>query len=228
MHFLCSYQLVNCPTVICSPSMLVIYHGETPLVNCGPRSIFYIWIQSTAIIYFLHFLQVTFIIHTIQLILCDQKAGEIDNLTVTLGQSFLVVLCAGVCPSPTGSITLVSFWGKTCCYTHHTFLLGYPNGRVIHVQATSFLAPLLGTWGTSAEQVSNSRQNLFSGAVATFFQAPHPPSCCKGSLTLPTFLLCLLSCLVYFYFVLFVSFIKNSKKISYLFLKLSFQVSWNV
>ena len=23
--------------------MLVIYHGETPLVSCGPRSIFYIW-----------------------------------------------------------------------------------------------------------------------------------------------------------------------------------------
>ena len=23
--------------------MLVIHHGETPLVNCGPRSIFYIW-----------------------------------------------------------------------------------------------------------------------------------------------------------------------------------------
>ena len=43
MHLLCSYQLVKCPTVICSPSMLVIYHGETPLVNCGPRSIFYIW-----------------------------------------------------------------------------------------------------------------------------------------------------------------------------------------
>ena len=66
-------------------------------------------IQSTAIIYFLHFLQVTFIIHTIQLTLCDQQAGEIDNLTVTLGQNVLVVLCAGVCPSPTGSITLVSF-----------------------------------------------------------------------------------------------------------------------
>ena len=52
-------------------------------------------IQSTAIIYFLHFLQVTSIIHTIRLILCDQQAGEIDNLTVTLGQSILVVLCAG-------------------------------------------------------------------------------------------------------------------------------------
>ena len=29
---------VNWPAVICSPSMLFIYFGETPLVNCGPRS----------------------------------------------------------------------------------------------------------------------------------------------------------------------------------------------
>ena len=29
---------VNCPTVICSPNMLFLM-GETPLVNCGPRSI---------------------------------------------------------------------------------------------------------------------------------------------------------------------------------------------
>ena len=28
---------VNCPTVICSPNMLFLI-GETPLVNCGPRS----------------------------------------------------------------------------------------------------------------------------------------------------------------------------------------------
>ena len=39
------------------------------------------------------FLQVTFIFHTIRLILCFQQAGEIDNLTVTLGQSFFVLLC---------------------------------------------------------------------------------------------------------------------------------------
>ena len=79
------------------------------------------------------FLQVTIIFHNIQLTLCFQQAGEIDNLTVMLGQSLLVVLCAGVCPNPTCSITLVSFSGKTCCYTHHTFLLGYPNVCVIHV-----------------------------------------------------------------------------------------------
>ena len=30
---------VNCPAVICSPNMLVIFYVETPLVNCGPRSI---------------------------------------------------------------------------------------------------------------------------------------------------------------------------------------------
>ena len=127
-------------------------------------------IQSTAIIYFLHFLQVTFIIHTIQLIHCDQQAGEIDNLTITLGQSFLVVLCAGVCPSPTGSITLISFWGKTCCYTHHTFLLGYPNERVIHVQATSFLALLLGIWGTTW-----SSRYLVPSTASLFWRHCHLP-----------------------------------------------------
>ena len=33
--------------------------------------------------------------HTIRLILCIQQTGEIDNLTELLGQSILVVLCAG-------------------------------------------------------------------------------------------------------------------------------------
>ena len=34
------------------------------------------------------------IFHTIRLILCFQQASEIDNLTVSLGQSSLIVLCA--------------------------------------------------------------------------------------------------------------------------------------
>ena len=37
---------VNCPAVICSPSMLFICYGETPLVNCGPRSFFF-YIDNT-------------------------------------------------------------------------------------------------------------------------------------------------------------------------------------
>ena len=138
---------VNCPTVICSPNMLFLI-GETPLVNCGPGPFFYIWIQSTAIIVLCCSSQTNTILYTIRLILSLQQAGEIDNLTVTLGQSNLVVLCRfhvgagipGVAPhytpspttftwpsSPTGSITLVSYWGKTCCCTNHTFLLGFPT-----------------------------------------------------------------------------------------------------
>jgi hypothetical protein len=31
---------INCPTVICLPSMLYLSYGETPPVNCGPRSNF--------------------------------------------------------------------------------------------------------------------------------------------------------------------------------------------
>jgi hypothetical protein len=31
---------INCLTVICLPSMLLFNYGETPLVNCGPRSNF--------------------------------------------------------------------------------------------------------------------------------------------------------------------------------------------
>ena len=90
--------------------MLVIYHGETPLVNCGPRSILlYLNTNLLQSFTFCIFLQVTIIFHTIRLILCFEQAGEIDTLTVTLGQSFLVVLCAGAVSSPTGSITLVSF-----------------------------------------------------------------------------------------------------------------------
>jgi hypothetical protein len=31
---------INCPVVICLPSMCYLSYGETPLVNCGPRSNF--------------------------------------------------------------------------------------------------------------------------------------------------------------------------------------------
>ena len=50
-------------------------------------------IQPTAIIVLCCSLQANIILHTIRLILCLQQAGEIDNLTVLLGQSSLIVLC---------------------------------------------------------------------------------------------------------------------------------------
>jgi hypothetical protein len=41
---------INCPTVICLPSMCYLSYGETPLVNCGPRSNF-LYIAITCLLY---------------------------------------------------------------------------------------------------------------------------------------------------------------------------------
>jgi hypothetical protein len=87
---------INCPTVICLSSMCYLSYGETPLVNCGPRSNFlYIVIPF----YFYSHCLLSYILlsyyHSIRSILCLQQTGEIDNLIVSLGAKFLVVLCAG-------------------------------------------------------------------------------------------------------------------------------------
>jgi hypothetical protein len=81
---------VNCPTVICLPNMLFLT-GEIPLVNCGPRSILLHRIQSTAILVFTILCKHHHPYYTSNPLL--QQASEIDNLTVMLGQSNLVVLC---------------------------------------------------------------------------------------------------------------------------------------
>ena len=33
-----AFSICQLPAVICLPNMLVIFYGETPIVNCGPRS----------------------------------------------------------------------------------------------------------------------------------------------------------------------------------------------
>jgi hypothetical protein len=70
-------------------------------VNCGPRSIllhlYYHLLQAlfTFRKYYFILLQANISFHTIRRILCFQQTGEIDNLTISWGQSSLVVLCAG-------------------------------------------------------------------------------------------------------------------------------------
>ena len=59
-----------------------------------PVHSFTLIIEPTANIVLFHSLQFTTVFHTIRLILCFQQAGEIDNLTVSLGQNSLIVLCA--------------------------------------------------------------------------------------------------------------------------------------
>jgi hypothetical protein len=71
------------------PNMLY-YFGETPLVNCGPRSIllhlYYYLLQALFTL-----TQINIYFHTIRLILCYQQTSEIDNLTVSWGK--VVWLC---------------------------------------------------------------------------------------------------------------------------------------
>ena len=90
-HALTICQLPSCNLF----TQHVIYLiGETPLVNCGPRSNSFALIKpQTANCSFFIRCNLILIFHTRRLILCFQQAGEIDNLTVKLGQSDLIVLC---------------------------------------------------------------------------------------------------------------------------------------
>jgi hypothetical protein len=79
---------INCPTVICLPSMCYLYYGETPLVNCGPRSNFLYIV--TPFYFYSHCLLSCILLsyyHSICSILCLQQTGEIDNLIVSWEQS---------------------------------------------------------------------------------------------------------------------------------------------
>jgi hypothetical protein len=84
---------INCPTVICLPSMLYISYGETPLVNCGPRSNFiYIALPFTLLALFTFTCILLSFYHSIRSFLfCLQQTSEIDNLIISWEQS--ICLC---------------------------------------------------------------------------------------------------------------------------------------
>ena len=93
-HFTCiRLYSGNCPSVICLPSMFDIFYGETPLVNCEPRSfsLHRLINHNQALFTFCNFVLLFYckhFFHTIRLILCFQQTGEIDNLTVSWGKVF--------------------------------------------------------------------------------------------------------------------------------------------
>ena len=83
---------VNCPTVICSPNMLLSYGRDTSSELWTPVHSLILKYKSAAILVFTVFSANNHLPHnTVNPLL--QQAGEIDNLTVSLGQSTLVVLC---------------------------------------------------------------------------------------------------------------------------------------
>jgi hypothetical protein len=79
---------INCPTVICLPSMCYLSYGETPLVNCGP---WYNFLYIVTPFYFYSHCLLSCILlsfyHSIHSILCLQRTDEIDKLIVSWKQS---------------------------------------------------------------------------------------------------------------------------------------------
>jgi hypothetical protein len=79
---------INCPAVICLPSMCYLSYGETPLVNCGPRSNFLLYCYHLfTLLALFTLLHTTTVFHSIRSYLCLQQTGEIDNIIVSSEQS---------------------------------------------------------------------------------------------------------------------------------------------
>jgi hypothetical protein len=150
--------------------MCYLSYGETPLVNCGPRSYFH----HTAIICLLYSHTFT-AFHSIRSYPLFQANRWDWQPHRELGTKYLVVLCAGSAlqlakqsldEAPyinclkllqASKHHLQSFvspllndkpWflteGKSCCYIHNTFLLGFPTGWSFTTHQALFLAPLPG------------------------------------------------------------------------------------
>ena len=127
-------------------------------MNCGPRSFFFTLInqpQSSSVYFLQFYFTANISFHSIQLILCFQQTGEIDNLTVSWGKVFWlccgrfhVVADAGSAPcqivsrqhlrkrlsSPTGRLNLGFLLREILLLCSSSLPLGVPN-------SASFLAP---------------------------------------------------------------------------------------
>jgi hypothetical protein len=87
---------INCTTVICLSSMLYLSYGETPLVNCGPRSNFlYIALPFyfTRTVYFTCFTIILLPLDTLIPLFTSNWWDWQPHRK--LGAKYLFVLCAG-------------------------------------------------------------------------------------------------------------------------------------
>ena len=130
------------------------------------------------------------IFHTIRLILCFQQASEIDNLTVSLGQSSLIVLCAD--STSTVQTPCDSYFSgavdnllKSCCsywfdnlgfflrenllLTTSYLPLGVSQRTCVSRHQAIFLAPLPGRQQSSARGVSRFQSLYFVFVLLSLF-----------------------------------------------------------
>jgi hypothetical protein len=91
VHYLYS---INCPTIICLPSMLlfILWRDTTSELRTSFHS-FYIAITVLILLALFTFLYTITFYHSIRSILCLQQIGEIDNLIVSWGKVLGCVVC---------------------------------------------------------------------------------------------------------------------------------------
>jgi hypothetical protein len=94
MTYVCYLYSINCPTVICLPSMLLfILWRDTTSELWSPVHSFYIAITVLLLLALFTFLHTITFYHSIRLILCLQQTGEIDNLIISWGKVLGCVVC---------------------------------------------------------------------------------------------------------------------------------------
>src|SRR3954447_16442942 len=140
--FSSTLSYVNCPAVICLPNT-ILSCGETPLVNCGPRSFLLILLYNPLLVFLLQ--TILFPFDTINPLFSARPV----RLTTSLSSWGRVIwlCCAGLYFNL--GVILVSFWFDNLGSIMReilaavyiiTFLLGRPT--VLKLQG--FLAPLSG------------------------------------------------------------------------------------
>jgi hypothetical protein len=87
---------INYPTIICLSSMFYLSYGETPLVNCGPRSNFLYIVTPFYFTRTIYLTCITIILFPLDTLIPLFTANRWDwQPHRKLGATYLFVLCAG-------------------------------------------------------------------------------------------------------------------------------------
>ena len=143
---LCAHNFVNCRAVICLPIMHIFWRDTTSDMW---TPVLFSYTVSTVLIAFYHCLLAGHILlssyfTSARLILCVQQAGEIDNLSVSLGQiNFFVIVCRSMstrhnlflAPLTPSKAFSKSYWFDNlgfvikgnCCFAASYLPLGIPQ-----------------------------------------------------------------------------------------------------
>jgi hypothetical protein len=94
--YVCYLYSIYCPTIICLPNMLYLSYGETPLVNCGPRSNYLYIVTPFYFTRTVYFACITIILLSLDTLIPLFTANWWDwQSHRKLGTKYLFVLCAG-------------------------------------------------------------------------------------------------------------------------------------